>query len=428
MGSIKLPAQKPPPYTPPYIGGDPGSPLPPPGPGMPMDCGTTAAPPVCSLVNAGTVKTVTGSIQAAINSANCGDTLEVAGGTHSEAINLNKNCPASSPLILRSRTLQGATLTTRVSMTGANNVLWGFLLSGSNSGVSLQGDSNKVIANELTGWHNVAIQMNSGQKGELAYNVFHHPGAWTAQDHQYQKSNPTVPFPLRMGIRSSHRPETFYYSANVHHNHFYEFPPKPRPEDYHSGQDDAIEVCYTGSMIQAGWLIEKNLVERHRQGHGLIDLKCGGNIVRCNTLLNSPAGRIDQRNGQGGQLIANWIEKSGGMTIKGGHHWIIGNVLTDSRLLVGAGRDPWNVTGGDSPAAFDVKLAGNKARLFVGYRYGGETIPADTIRVETNEGPIVRDLVTNYTQTGTATVPIPVAGRLGVEDVGPDALARHCGL
>ena len=81
-------------------------------------------------------------------------------------------------------------------------------------------------------------------------------------------------------------------------------------------------------------------------------MKCaGGTTVRFNTIVDSPGGRIDFRNGYGGKMIANWIENAGGIAIFGGGHEIAGNVLAGAsrpQLYLGAG---------------DVAPAGNNVNL-----------------------------------------------------------------
>ena len=236
----------------------------------------------------------------------------------------------------------------------------------------------------------------------------------------------------------------------MHHNYFHDFPAKPKPQVYASGQSDALEICGGGqpaSDRRSGWTIEHNLIERHHGGYGVIDILCNGTTVRENTMLNSPGGRFDLRRGSYSQLSGNWIEDAGGSVIHGGYQQVSGNhldQLTDGGypdlpvgLVLTAGTVPWNYVGpprlpDETPAhqaAYKVLVAGNSApRLEIGlqrspaFKYAvRETI------VERQVGPIVRgfEQATIVRPHTTMTIPAAVRLRRGFQKpsgiVGPSA-------
>ena len=135
---------------------------------------------------------------------------------------------------------------------------------------------------------------------------------------------------IRQGISSNDPNGGLHLDAWVHHNYFHDFPAKPKPQVYASGQSDALEICGGGqpaSDRRSGWTIEHNLIERHHGGYGVIDILCNGTTVRENTMLNSPGGRFDLRRGSYSQLSGNWIEDAGGSVIHGGYQQVSGNHL-----------------------------------------------------------------------------------------------------
>ncbi len=355
------------------------------------------------------------ALQAALNNAQQGEHIVADNTAYNCNVTMNK-----TGVVLRSKNLLGATFTGQITMEGSNNYLFGFKIHGNNTNVRLGGTNNKVLRNNFQGWPRFAITAVTGRGGEIGYNEFSRPCPWaTCGGGDY---------PLRIAIRTAENsPSNFHFNAKVYRNYFHDFPTKPNPANYHSGQDDAMEVCQTlrpaTAMLQTGWLIEYNLIANHLQGHGVMDFKCGGNIIRYNTMINSPAGRIDARNGHYNTVVGNWMEGTGGMTVLGrGHNYIGNRIVGGGSIMVMAADGEWNINqNGLKQRAYEVTLTGNNAPLTIGKTYGGETFPAFNTRVQGHHGNISYGMHTGTSVSASATGDVPQAVKLTPSQVGPSA-------
>jgi hypothetical protein len=365
------------------------------------------------------------ALQDAMSNASCGDTIELAPGTYSASFAIDNSCPVTAPVIIQGAPNFASTVTSGITINGSRTIVMGIDFSGPDARVKLGGTNNKVIANRFSDWRRIAITPVAGKQGEIAYNELFDPHPWLASE--------ADGYPLRIGIRSAEKDSsTFHFDAWIHHNYFHDFPGKPDPDAYHSGQSDAIEVCQTNRewtySTPAGWYIERNLITRHMQGRGLVDLKCSGVVVRGNTVTESPGGRIDIRAGVGSTLESNWQEGSGGSTVHGGDHRVVGNYMRGGggiRLL--SGDQPWNtgVSGGHNQA-YRVLVAGNDTdSLIVGHTYDAamEAYPAASTTVEGHKGsdPLLRSEQETTVRSST-TARFAPPSKLGSGDVGPSAL------
>ena len=364
------------------------------------------------------------ALQQTMTNASCGDTIRLAPGTYDATYAINTVCPMTSPVIVEGAANFASTVTTGFTMNGARTIVKGINFSGPSARVFLGGTNNKVIANRFTDWRDIAVTAITGNQGEIAYNEFSRPHPWLASE--------VGSYPYRAGIRTAEKdPSTFHFNTWVHHNYFHDFPAKPDPGDYSSGQSDAMEVCESGRSSTAsmltGWYVESNLIERHMQGHGIIDFKCGGNVVRFNTVLDSPGGRIDARAGSYDIFESNWMENSGGSTIHGGHNKVVGNYVRGGQIVVMAGEFEWNLAGGGYPRAFDTLLAGNDASgLLIGKTYTSSSVyPALDTTIEANVGaqPVL-GLQENTIIRPSTSARFSAPFKLTSDRVGPAALSR----
>jgi hypothetical protein len=368
------------------------------------------------------------ALQQAMTNASCGDTIQLAPGSYNATLSISKSCGMTAPVIIQGAANFQSTINAQVTVTGQSTILKGINFSGQNTRVTLSGKNNKVLGNKFRDWLAfAALSPMTGSQGEIAYNEFSQPHPWLA--------NEASDYPLRMGIRTNEKDaSSFHFGAWVHHNYFHDFPAKPNPAVYSSGQADAIEVCVTPTRadtigMKTGWYIERNLVQRHLQGHGIIDLKCGGSVVRYNTVIDSPGGRIDQRGGSYSTIEGNWLENSGGMTIRGGYHRILGNYTRGGiGITLAAGNTDWNVptaTGADSPRAVDVLVAGNDSdSLTIGKAYSAaDDFPVLNTIVQAHVGAKPElESQSNTKVSATTAVRLSTASRLTSNEVGPAAM------
>jgi hypothetical protein len=291
-------------------------------------------------------------------------------------------------------------------MTGAQNIIHGLLFNNQGN-IRCRGTNNHIIGNKMTGFNTAIPVGNSNDTGggnycEIAYNEIYSPRDW---------NDSYPPTEIRMGVRMSTASgfDNTHKHVWLHHNHFHDFPTKPIPSQYSSGQSDAIEVCEAGYEwvtenpgVRVGWYIEYNLVEDHLQGHGIVDLKCGGVYARYNHLKNTNGGQLDIRNGNGSVLESNYMQNTGGMNVHRRDHNVVCNFLTgggDINLF--AGNIPITQSGTQHGPATDVFVGGNTGTLNVGYGYDSSyTFDATGTVIEDHTGTI------NYlTESSTTKTP-----------------------
>lgn len=360
-------------------------------------------------------------LAAALGTATCGCEILLADGVYRGDFALRRVCPANQPIVIRAESPLRPVIASTLTLNGANSAVVGVRFIGAEARVIVGGASNRVLRNSFSSWQNAAIKATAGTDAEIAYNELASPAPWS-------RGGKT-----RIGIMSNQSGGGLNLNAHVYGNHFHDFPAKPG-SSYASGQADALEICGARqpiSFTQSGWVIERNLIERHRQaGAAVIDIKCSGTTVQFNTILASPGGRIDVRNGYSSSVIGNWLEDTDGMILHGGYHRVLGNRLIRSAgIALTAGTVPMGYTGPTVAAtggrvhqpAHNLLLAGNvAAAVRVGLTYGGTfEYPADGNVIEQFVGPIYYGMATNTTVRPQPTVALPTAIKLTPGDVGP---------
>jgi hypothetical protein len=365
------------------------------------------------------------AFQQAMSNAACGDTIQLAAGNYSGSFSISKTCPMTSPVIIKGASGFQSTITSQFVMNGQSTIMTGVRVAGPAASVRFGGRNNKLLANKFTDWRTYAIPVITGEQGEIAYNEFFEPHPWLESE--------VGTYPFRMGIRTTEKdPTSFHYKAWVHHNYFHDFPEKPVPAQYDSGQSDAMEVCETGrastAALLSGWYIESNLIERHNQGHGIVDLKCGGVVFRYNTVVDSPGGRVDIRLGSHDVIESNWMENSGGTIVHGGYNKIVGNYMRGGAgLTLVTGEYEWNVANTGHQQAYKALVAGNNTNaLKIGQPASASAkFPATDTVIEAHSGstPVLND-ETNTVVRSTTGVKFRAPSRLASNEVGPTALAR----
>jgi hypothetical protein len=371
----------------------------------------------------------TTALQNALTAAKPGDHIVLAQASYSRSggFTLTASGTATDPIVIKAATGKTATFTSPLQIEGSRACVARLDFSGALSYLQVGGSDNKILGNRFTGWKGVAARVTEGMRVEIAYNEFHDPAGWT----DAEKAGGLPNTPLRMGIRTQHdTADDFHYDGHIHHNWFHDFPTRPIPTDYHSGQPDAIEICETAvpglatGQDAAGWLVEYNLIERHKGGHGVIDLKCGGITARFNTLLDSPSGRIDSRNGPFSVLSGNWIENAGGMEIHSKGTKVLGNRLINTGMGISLpnGEVEWDKIG--VQRIRDSLVSGNNAdKMVIGKKYNTNStlVPVNTT-IEAHTGPIQKLSFSGITEKAQASVGVPTAVKLTPAKVGRGAL------
>jgi hypothetical protein len=313
----------------------------------------------------------------------CGRTITLTANITAE-VTINSSCAANNPAYIVGAGFE-AQETWTYTTASARNIVKGVKFTSTSTQVRFGGTNNKHIGNEHTGFGSASISaayaicLEGGSGGEIGYNWIHHPGAWLS---------PLSGTPLRIGIRSCEESDgtNFHFDAWIHHNLFSDFPDKPIPTTYSSGQNDAIEICETNTRafittIDTGMWIERNLILRHLQGGGTgaatIDLKCaGGMVVRYNTFSGSN-GRLDTR---GPSTPAIWFEGNyvpRGFTLHGAAIKLLGNFGPTILRAGGSGCSEQNLTGSYHSRVCNTLVEGGTGTLLVGQNAGpGTQLPA----------------------------------------------------
>jgi len=366
------------------------------------------------------------ALAAALTAVNCGEILSLNGGTYATGQTYNKTCAANVAITIKCDVGETCTFTNSFTMSGVRGILTGLLFSGAAAKVTCSGTNNHVIANEFTGWTNGNAVTVNGTQCEVAYNEFHDPGAYLPGTNGGGAGQ-------RIGIRTDASPG----SPWIVRNYFHDFPEKPIPTNYSSGQSDAIEICQTGAdgAAVSGAYLEYNLVEDHLQGGGTgagtIDWKCGGGVARGNTFLNSP-GRHDARMATNPIIFeGNWHDNnSGGMEIRGNSHVAVGNRIRGSGIRVMAGNVECTAAANNTrERSCNGRFEGNDSPLKIGHQYTGENLPALNSTIRGHVGVITCGVHQGTTGAcGSASIPTPTydfvfAVPLDSGDVGPAALA-----
>lgn len=386
------------------------------------------------------------ALPAAMADQDCKETLQLANGTYTGNYTFTANCAADVPFIVECLNPGMCTLANGTwTMTGARNQLRRVHLS--NVNVVIDGDNNKLLQFTQTGWSGVGISprniSGTGKNCEIAYGEQYSPTAFGPSDGSTQ---------IRMGIRSQENGlSTFHKGCWIHHMDQHDFPAKPDPNLYSSGQSDADEVCETNNSgtyrdIDAGWYFEDILVRDHLQGNGTadaasFDLKCGGIVVRRMTFDNV-YGFISMRGSTyyPSTFEGIWMDDDaaeGIAGIRGDGMRVIGNRVSGN-LYAYAGDLACTGQGSASlrAAACNPLIVGNIVNgiTYIGYEFSSATftVPLSDGIIRAHTGTIVANgsncagpCVTNLTNTPSAAAGLNYtpAVKLTPADVGPDKIS-----
>jgi hypothetical protein len=373
-----------------------------------------------------TVPATPGNLQAKLNAAVGGETIELAAGNYTAAYTINRTAPANNPIIIKGADNFTSVCSNRWTMGAAagnlaeNVIVTGILFSGALVNVAFYGVNNRLIGNKFTGWGDAtiggrfAITAHLSQFNEIAYNEFYEHGPWR---------DPAFTNQSRIAIRTSEGATGAAMPTDswVHHNLFRDFPDKPVPTNYSSGQNDALEWGQTGGRgfvptFSARLYFESNMILRCISGQGgpkvgFVDFKVAGDCVaRYNTFKDSPV-RMDRRGPSALPCTfeSNYFDnESYGMDLHGCGSVVVGNVL-----------DP----GSFHARARNSGVAGNNGPLRVGRQYAAG-FPVDNTLIEEHTGNISLQTETNTTNNGGQTTDInyTVATALTEAEVGPAGL------
>jgi hypothetical protein len=383
------------------------------------------------------------TLQAKLDAAQAGETIELDAGTYSSDYIMDSSAPANNPVILKGAANFTSVFTNRLQLLGARNIATGLMFNGTSARVRLAGTNCKFIGNKMTGRKGNMIgpwEANPGSHCEVAYNEFYEPGDWNF-------TYPPTEFRMALRFTTSNSFSSVHTDGWIHHNYVHDFPDKPAA-GYHTGQSDAFELgedAYSWNQTPWNWWFEDNVIQRHLQSgqSSVIDMKCAGVVCRRNTALDST--NITCQGRLGGQQIieGNYV---GGILAFSGDVVIAGNRV-DSNLVSGAGDCAYNFTHVNDPSLDRQQslrhiYTGNSGLIELGkWPTGDNTFRAQDTLIENHTGSVSEIYTSGTTNnsggpstahdidwlglTGWQNYASALSGPLTtVSDVGPDAIAN----
>jgi hypothetical protein len=286
------------------------------------------------------------------------------------------------------------------------------------------------------------------QFNEIAYNEFYEHGPFVRDsylNHPIYGGDGSAGTSLRIAIRTGESSTGEFMPTDtwVHHNLFRDFPDKPNPPNYSSGQNDALEWGETVRPFTPAFstrlYFEFNMILRCLSGQGgpgvgFVDLKTGGgSVCRYNTWKES-YNKLAQRGPTllGITFESNYFDgtNSTAMSIHGCGNRIIGNVCNGSRIDLVSGQGPCGelppASRNDHATCNAAVVAGNEASVRVGPHYGPSPyVPATNTLIEQHTGTVtLQDETGTINNSGQPTsINFAPAVALTESQVGPAGLA-----
>lgn len=256
-----------------------------------------------------------GALTQALLAAKPGDHLVLAAGTYAGDFKLAVDGGAASPIVVEAAPGSAPVFTGHFTLAGAYGVLAGMRFKG--DGVTVSADHCRVTRNLISG-------TDGGTQGVIRVE-------FTGQarvDHNELASVKGIAVNLQI---SANDPSA---SLGIHIDHNY-------IHDHQAGASEEVIRILTDAYFDTGAVIEDNLLDHVIQGdadqHEAISLKTSGNVVRGNTLIDSPLAAFNTRNGNGNLYEHNFIRNAGGIEIWGDDNIVRSNTLIDADLEVRAG-------------------------------------------------------------------------------------------
>lgn len=251
----------------------------------------------------------------ALLAAKAGDHIVVAAGTYAGDFKLAVNGSAASPIVIEAAPGAAPVFTGHFTLDGAYGVLAGMRFNG--DGVTVSGDHCRVTRNLISG-------TDGGTQGVIRVEFTGNARI----DHNELASVKGIAVNLQI---SANNPAA---SLGIHVDHNY-------IHDHQAGASEEVIRILTDAYFDTGAVIEDNLLDHVIQGntgqHEATSLKTSGNILRGNTLIDSPLAAFNTRNGNRNLYEHNFIRNAGGIEIWGDDNIVRSNTLINADLEVRAG-------------------------------------------------------------------------------------------
>jgi len=138
--------------------------------------------------------------------------------------------------------------------------------------------------------------------------------------------------------------------VHIHDNYFHDFT-SPGPG---SNGAETIRFGLSGlSMSKGLGVIERNLFVRCTGENEMLSIKSGANVIRDNTLLDSPGAQLTLRHGNENEVSGNYLRGTDGIRIFGDRNRVHDNYLVDNTGAIQIGNGDGEVADGAALTSHD---------------------------------------------------------------------------
>lgn len=290
------------------------------------------------------------ALQARLSSAAPGDVIVMKDGVYTTAapIAIDRKGAAGKPIRIVAKTPGGVTIAGSdgfdVAGTAAHVEIDGFLLTHASGKTQIRSGASHI---RFT--HNVFECAGDGAYITIA-------GDDTEIDRNEFRNKKTLGNMIDVRGAGSQIAQR----VHIHHNYFHDFT-SPGPG---TNGAETIRFGLSGlSMSKGLGMIEQNLFVRCIGENELISIKSGSNVIRDNTILDSPGAQLTLRHGNENVVSRNYLRGTEGIRIFGDRNKVVANVLEGNTggIQIGNGgaevADGAPLTSHDRPD--DTEISGN---------------------------------------------------------------------
>jgi Chondroitinase B len=330
----------------------------------------------------------------ALNNAQPGDHILLTNGSY-PGFTLSRSGQIGQPIVIRAGNTLAAKVSGSITLGGNDVYVVGVDVTGGS--VVIKGARNRISSSRLRS-RGSAVRLESSARSAIV-------------DHNEIDSQATPTTRGWFGIKVAVNRRDVNH--RIYRNYLHGAP------RWTTGDDNSAILLGTGSfrLINAGVLVEYNLIMDWHGDAETISVKTSGHTIRFNTAIDVE--QFVNRMGTGSTWSANWLENSKGIRIHDKNQALLGN------------RGPIRIYGGDPGTdtdtyyqPIDTLVSGNTGGLEIGKGFingVADALPAKNTKVEAHTGLVSRLNEVNTIITSRTTRAVPKAFKLMPSDVGPFA-------
>jgi poly(beta-D-mannuronate) lyase len=277
-------------------------------------------------------------LQARINNAMPGDVIIVHNGvyTTSASITVNRQGTATDPIRIVAQSAGGVEITGthgfNVTSPAAHVAIEGFLLTHQSGRNQIRSGATHIrfTRNVFESTGDGAYLTVAGHDAEVDLNIF--------------RNKRTVG--NMIDVRGSG--SQIAQRVRIHHNYFHDFT-SPGVNGA-----ETIRFGLSGLSLSSGFgVIEHNLFIRCTGENEMLSIKASSNVIRYNTLLDSPGAQITLRHGNDNLVYGNYLRGTDGIRIFGDRHQVFSNYLEGNSGGINIGNGAGEVADGAALTTHD---------------------------------------------------------------------------